>query len=173
MSLELTTDERSRFEEKVYRIPGGCHIWVASTNSLGYGWFRTKDRPELAHRVAWVLAGNEIPEDRPLVLHNCPGGDDPGCVNPEHLWVGTDAENATDMARKRRGTSGPLPWGVRRANGRYRVQIGKKRRTAHIAMFDTVEEAATVASIIRPRLLQSDRITENLVAEFKRLAEAI
>ena len=58
---------------------------------------------ELAHRVAWVLAFGPIPNDTPFVCHHC---DNPPCVNPEHLWVGTDADNKRDMVSKDRQPSG-------------------------------------------------------------------
>lgn len=55
----------------------------------------------LAHRFSWILANGKIP-DNLSVLHNCPGGDNPACVNPDHLFLGTQLDNGNDAARKKR-----------------------------------------------------------------------
>jgi hypothetical protein len=52
-----------------------------------------------AHRVSWEMANGPIP-DGLHVLHNCPGGDNPSCVNPAHLYLGDHATNMADAARK-------------------------------------------------------------------------
>jgi hypothetical protein len=62
----------------------------------------------LAHRFAWEIAKGPIP-DGLGVLHNCPGGDNPACVNVAHLWLGTQAENMADMAAKGRHYSKTKP----------------------------------------------------------------
>jgi hypothetical protein len=59
----------------------------------------------LAHRVAYELANGPIPEGL-NVLHNCPGGDNPACVNPEHLFLGTLGDNNTDRDTKGRSAKG-------------------------------------------------------------------
>lgn len=86
-----------RFWEKV-RITPGCWLWLAS-NVRGYGVFGLNRKTPLAHRVSWEMHNGPIPVGR-LVLHRC---DTPSCVNPDHLWLGTHADNMRDMAAKRRG----------------------------------------------------------------------
>jgi hypothetical protein len=54
-----------------------------------------------APRVSWKLHYGPIPDGKD-VCHNCPTGDNPSCVNPKHLWLGTDSENIKDMYAKGR-----------------------------------------------------------------------
>lgn len=95
-------DAAAYIHERVTVAANGCWIWKLDKNEWGYG--RTR-RPvlgaRLAHRIAWRALVGPIPDDR-RVLHNCPGGDNPACCNPEHLFLGTDADNMQDMVRKGR-----------------------------------------------------------------------
>jgi hypothetical protein len=97
--------DRSRFFAKV-DLSGGvdeCRIWTAGTNPSGYGTFWFRGKMEKAHRVAWILKHGSIPtiEGWPqvLVLHKC---DTPRCVNPRHLFLGTQQDNMRDMVQKGR-----------------------------------------------------------------------
>ena len=72
--------------------------WTASRNSGGYGHRYFQGRIQHAHRVAWQKSNGPIP-DGLCVLHSC---DNPPCVNPAHLWLGTQADNARDRDNKKR-----------------------------------------------------------------------
>ena len=100
MAYRETEDKlRVRFWSKVDKgESGGCWLWTACTHSFGYGLFAFRGKQKRAHRVAWVFANGEI-ADGLCVLHKC---DTPGCVNPDHLFLGTRADNTQDMMRKRR-----------------------------------------------------------------------
>lgn len=98
-------DETKQRFQQLYRIAdNGCWIWKR-TNNRGYGAFSLgREKKKLAHRMSWELNRGPIPFGM-CVLHNCPGGDDPRCVNPEHLFLGTQADNVADMVAKRRGVN--------------------------------------------------------------------
>lgn len=88
-----------RFWDKV-RIGDGCWEWTA-TRTGGYGMLRVGPRMRLAHRLSWSFVHGE-PLDGQCVLHNCPDGDNPGCVRPTHLFLGTQLDNIADRDAKER-----------------------------------------------------------------------
>lgn len=94
---KYTPDEIARFWSAVDRS-GDCWLWMKSRGRGGYGRFSVHSGHSPAHRVAYELAKGEIP-DGLLVCHSC---DNPPCVNPAHLWLGTQVTNAIDMASKGR-----------------------------------------------------------------------
>jgi hypothetical protein len=105
----LSEETLARFWAKVDKVPGGCWLWTASVRNKGYGAFayvsNGRTVQERAHRISWKLRFGFIPQGL-CVLHDCPGGDNPRCVNPEHLFLGTKADNNRDMHRKGRSVPG-------------------------------------------------------------------
>jgi|SRR5271170_2141735 len=95
-----------RFWSFVRKHECGCWEWGRSCNEHGYGVFYMLNRQFLAHRVCYELCIGEIPQGL-KVLHRC---DNPKCVRPDHLFIGTQLENIEDMVRKgrRKGTKHAL-----------------------------------------------------------------
>lgn len=92
-------DLSERFERQFVPEPtSGCWLWTGALNTQGYGMIGVGKKQPLAHRVSWQLFKGQIP-DRLCVLHRC---DNPVCVNPEHLFLGTKKDNAVDMFVKGR-----------------------------------------------------------------------
>ncbi len=89
----------NNFDEKYIPVTeSGCWIWVGGEFNNGYGWFSVNGKKKLAHRVSYELYIGNIP-DQLHVLHRC---DTPLCVNPDHLFVGTNADNMVDKKNKNR-----------------------------------------------------------------------
>lgn len=80
----------------------GCWIWTNGTNRAGYGVIVTGGVRWLAHRLSWKVYNGEIP-DGMIVCHRC---DNPSCVNPNHLFLGTTKDNMDDMNKKGRHAKG-------------------------------------------------------------------
>ena len=91
--------DQSRFWELAEKSEG-CWTWHGTLNGHGYGQFYMQHKRFPAHRASWLLSFGDIPEGL-FVLHRC---DNPLCVRPDHLFLGTHKDNMRDMQNKgRRG----------------------------------------------------------------------
>lgn len=98
----------------------GCWLWEGAVFNHGYGVFQSKHGGKrwvtTAHRASWILHNGPIPAGM-IVCHKC---DNPMCVNPDHLFIGTDKDNVHDAIRKGRFQSAANPF----------YQKGSARRNA-------------------------------------------
>lgn len=122
-----------RFWAKV-DTSGDCWIWKAGVSKYGYGAVGKRRWSSTAHRVAYEIANGEIPKGM-LVRHKC---DNPPCVNPAHLELGTHADNTHDMVVRGRTNNqrGEKAHGAKLTNAqaqemraRYRTQSGPSQAT--------------------------------------------
>ena len=90
------------FWSKVIKSAGGCWEWTGHKLPFGYGHICWGQKMTLTHRLSWRLTYGEIPEGL-CVLHKC---DNPSCVRPDHLFLGTYLDNNRDMAAKGRSQVG-------------------------------------------------------------------
>lgn len=92
----LTLEER--FWTKVIKADN-CWKWIGSKYPNGYGYIYYNKNHIGSHRVSWEIHNGIIP-DKMCVLHKC---DNPNCINPKHLFLGTMSDNTKDMVSKHRG----------------------------------------------------------------------
>lgn len=90
-----------RFMQKVDKKENGCWEWKGWIYKNGYGGFSIKGRAVLAHRASCIIFKKDL-DSSLLVLHKC---DNRSCVNPEHLFYGTNKDNTQDMIKKGRRAS--------------------------------------------------------------------
>lgn len=95
----------------------GCMEWSGTLNGRGYGMISIDGKTEFSHRAAVRLSGIDIPKGH-YVCHRC---DNPKCCNPDHLFVGTPADNVHDAQRK-----GRLPTKKPRIDRRHIVTHGMR-----------------------------------------------
>lgn len=96
-----------RFWRYVKKVDNGCWEWLGCLSKNGYGVFSVPHIPgenkhSYAHRFSWELHFGSIPEGK-VICHKC---DNPSCLNPEHLFIGTQKDNLADMVKKNRGAHG-------------------------------------------------------------------
>ena len=88
----------------------GCWVWVGTKYPNGYGRFGVFGKNVYAHRFAFEIF-NLVEGEMPKGLFVCHSCDNPSCVNPEHLWLGTARDNALDREKKGRGGGRKLKGG--------------------------------------------------------------
>ncbi len=97
MKLHKHMNPIDRFWARVKKTPN-CWLWTGAKNSKGYGDIMVDKKHIKAHRYSYILHKGNIPINK-CVCHSC---DTPLCVNPSHLWVGSNAENVRDRVIKGR-----------------------------------------------------------------------
>ena len=106
MQPQFTAEYIERFWTRVEKSEG-CWFWTGAVTKAGYGHMRVGNGTYYAHRIAWTLINGPIPETL-IVCHDCDKEYENGdiayrqCCRPEHLFLGTSADNVHDAQRKRR-----------------------------------------------------------------------
>jgi len=98
LPIYITDNVIKRFWEKVEKTDS-CWLWKAAINPSGHGVIKIDGSNRGAHRVSYAIHHGEIPENL-FICHKCPNGDNPACVNPDHLYAGTPEQNSIDEVRK-------------------------------------------------------------------------
>lgn len=152
----------SRMEQYIDRTssPNGCWIWTGARDSAGYGTVflrmkqndskksRKKDQ-DRAHRLMWIRNFGPIPEGI-FVCHRC---DNPPCCNPEHLFLGSPADNNLDSVIKGRKPKGERSWNARLTGSQVR-EIRMLRQKGHPLHFLAKQfgvKRTTISSIVHRR----------------------
>lgn len=105
MAVSFSINEQEAFHTSYTVTPSGCWEWNRNRNVYGYGRIGKKNRAITAHRLSWEINRGPIPPGL-FICHKC---DNPPCVNPDHLFLGTCKDNLNDMWSK----------------GRYKVRRGE------------------------------------------------
>jgi hypothetical protein len=140
----------TRFEMQHIPEPNsGCWLWLGATSPSGYGNIYAFGSSLRAHRASWVIFRGAIPAGM-HVLHKC---DTPSCVNPDHLFLGSHADNMADKVRKGRGV--PPPVGRKTHCIRGHELIGPNVRLS------TDRRVCRACALIRNRAIRTRKLQSN------------
>ena len=119
-----------------------CWLWSGCTDDWGYGLFSINRKNYRTHRIMYYLNYGVDPGEL-LVCHTC---DIPNCVNPKHLWLGTDAQNNADMIAKKRSKH-PSQIGELNGTSKLTGKLVKKIREQYKQGATTIRQLATQYSV--------------------------
>lgn len=138
--------DNERFDAATMPLPeSGCLIWMNRCDRDGYGLFTVTSGSIRAHRFAWMRVYGEIPEGM-FICHKC---DVPGCVNIDHLYLGTATDNNRDTVRR----------------GRYVAQCGEKAHSSKLTTAQVIEIRKRVdAGEVHHRIAKDYGVAQNCIS---------
>jgi hypothetical protein len=148
MRINIRPEHIERFLSRITKT-ATCWLWNARCFPNGYGQFRIDKRQLGAHRVSWAIHHGEFPDASLCVCHRC---DNPACVNPSHLWLGTHQENAADKKAKGRANN---PHGQRHGSYLHPESTAKGERNGQ-ALLSAQQVAAIRETYSRGGVRQKD-----------------
>jgi hypothetical protein len=132
-----------RFYDKVTIVSeSGCWIWTGAVSN-GYGSLKVDGQNIRAHRFSYEVHCGEI-EDGNVICHSC---DVPLCVNPDHLWSGTQSENILDCSKKGRHVANRAKLSAEQKNEILSIYTGKHGQQSELARLYNVSQA-TIWNIV-------------------------
>ncbi len=100
---QATIQYLKKLASRVTQTDVGCWEWTGPKVGIGYGRVDLNGKKHLVHRLVYCLCVGVVSQHEE-VCHNCPGGDNPACCNPAHLWKGTHTDNMRDSETKGRNS---------------------------------------------------------------------
>ena len=162
------TDISIRFGRKVFLADSGCFEWAGACNEHGYGVLGRGRRGQLnikAHRLSYEIFNDTKLDSSVCVCHRC---DNPRCVNPQHLYLGTQQENLADMFRKKRNSPPPLLAGTKNPKAKLdaeKVQRAFSLRRQGLTTYQIADELGVcrtaICSVLNRKTWRSINVTSN------------
>lgn len=179
VKTDFSEEDQKRFWMKVkMKSQNDCWTWTAGRNGSGYGAFKANGGQHAAHRVSYELSFGKIQEGL-FICHRC---DNPVCVNPRHLFVGTHKDNMKDMSTKGRSASGErhisrlhperLARGDRHGSHLHPERVPRGERNGNAKMTSEkvrqIREALLIEGVVQKEIAKQFGVSAHAVSKLNR-----